>query len=89
MFARVEMLYLIWAVAAAGGLYLLGRARRRSILRRIASSRVLAETSPEAPGWPRTVKAVLLLACMASLVVGVSGGPATNGTPWSSAGCRS
>lgn len=68
-FANPHLLYLLLTCVAAGGLYALARAARRRKLRRFGRPEVVEALMPEASRYKPTVKIVLEVIALATLVV--------------------
>ncbi|GBC60097.1 hypothetical protein DENIS_1041 [Desulfonema ishimotonii] len=72
-FARVEMLFLIWAVPVLFLVVVYGMRRRRKILSRFAAPRGLKGIAPDTGSVRRRVRAGLLLCALAFTAVALSG----------------
>lgn len=72
-FARIEMLYFIWAVPFLLGLCVFGMHRRRSILARFAVPRNLATIAPRASSARRWIKIALTIAALLFAAVTLAG----------------
>ncbi len=72
-FARIEMLFLIWAVPLLLLVFVYGMKKRRKILSRFASSRGLSAIAPTADAARRKIKAGLMLSVLFFLALALSG----------------
>ncbi len=72
-FARVEMLFFIWAVPALFLVFFYGMKKRRRILSRFSSTRGLEAIAPDADAMRRWIKAGLMLWGLLFVAMAVSG----------------
>jgi len=72
-FARIEMLFLIWAVPLLLLVFVYGMKRRKKILSRFASERGLKAIAPTASSARRKIKAGLMLSVLFFLSLALSG----------------
>jgi len=72
-FARVEMLFFIWAVPALFLVFFYGMKKRRRILSRFSSTRGLEAIAPDADSTRRWIKAGLMLWGLLFVAIAISG----------------
>ncbi len=72
-FARIEMLFLIWAVPICFLIYLYGNKKRRKILEKFSTHRGLKSIVPQRGDRRRWLKAGLVLAALAVMALALSG----------------
>ncbi|MFC1811613.1 VWA domain-containing protein [Thermodesulfobacteriota bacterium] len=72
-FARVEMLFFIWAVPALFLVFFYGMRKRRDILSRFSSTRGLEAIAPDADTTRRWIKAGLMLWGLLFVAIAISG----------------
>lgn len=72
-FARMEMLFLIWAAPLALLVFLYGRGKRKGILKRYAAGKAMESINPDPSSGRRQIKAGLVITTLLFMAFALSG----------------